>query len=258
MMNDFQPRLDAAVAAARKAGQYLLSQPAFSVSHKQSNDYVTDCDRGSEKLIRELLLTAFPEDGFLGEEDGEQEGRAGRWIVDPIDGTTNFICDLPLYTISIAYEYQGRIVVGCVYCPRLDEMYTAVRGGGAYLNGQPIHVSDETVLRDAIVAMAFAHRNDEKGARMMRVLPRMRRNFSDMRRLGSAALDLCFTACGRFEAYVELDLHIYDMAAGVLLVEEAGGKVTGWPGDTQSPLVTGNVIACCPQLYDGVYETLNA
>jgi len=256
-MMHYQDRLDAAVAAAQKAGEYLLSQPSFTVSHKQSNDYVTDCDRGSEQLIREMLLSAFPEDGFLGEENGEQAGKAGRWIVDPIDGTTNFICDLPLYTISIAYEEAGEIVVGCVYCPRLDEMYTAVKGGGAFLNGKPIHVSSETVLRDAIVAMAFAHRNDEKGARIIRLLPRMRRNFSDMRRLGSAALDLCFTACGRFEAYVELDLNLYDIAAGVLIVQEAGGKVTGWPGDSDSPLKTGNVIASCPQLWEGVYETLS-
>ena len=254
---NYQHRLDAAVAAAKKAGEYLLSQPSFSVSHKQSNDYVTDCDRGSEQLIREMLLGAFPEDGFLGEENGELAGKAGRWIVDPIDGTTNFICDLPLYTISIAYEEAGEIVVGCVYCPRLNEMYTAVKGGGAFLNGNPIHVSSETVLRDAIVAMAFAHRSDEKGARIIRLLPRMRKNFSDMRRLGSAALDLCFTACGRFEAYVELDLNLYDIAAGVLIVQEAGGKVTGWPGDNDSPLKTGNVIASCPQLWEGVYETLS-
>ena len=220
---------------------------------------MTDCDRGSEKIIRDMLLTAFPEDGFLGEEDGELTGKAGRWIVDPIDGTTNFICDLPLYTISIAYEQAGEIMLGCVYCPRLDEMYTAIKGEGAYRNGAPIHVSGETVLRDAIVAMAFAHRSDEKGARMLRVLPRMRERFSDMRRLGSAALDLCLVACGRFEAYVELDLHIYDIAAGVLLVKEAGGIVTGWPGDEeQNPLLSGNVIASCPALYQGVYDTLNA
>jgi len=256
-MNDYQQRLDAAVAAARKAGEYLLSQPAFSVSHKQSNDYVTDCDRGSEALIREMLLTAFPQDGFLGEENGESAGQGGRWIVDPIDGTTNFICDLPLYTISIAYEEAGELVVGCVYCPRLNEMFTAVKGGGAFMNGLPIHVSDETVLRDAIVAMAFAHRSDEKGARLLRVLPRMRRNFSDMRRLGSASLDLCFTACGRFEAYVELDLNLYDIAAGVLIVKEAGGTVTGGPGDAEeNPLRSGNIIASCPQLYQGVWDTL--
>ena len=257
-MNSYLNRLQAAEAAARKAGSYLMSQPVFSVDCKLSNDYVTDCDRESERLIREMLLSAFPGDGFLGEEDGEQAGQNGRWIVDPIDGTTNFICDLPLYTISIAYEEQGEIVVGCVYCPRLDEMFTATKGGGAFLNGRPIRVSDETVLRNAIVAMSFAHRNEEAGSRMLRLLPRMRGRFSDMRRLGSAALDLCLTACGRFEAYVELDLHIYDIAAGVLIVTEAGGRISGWPGDPDGPLHTGNIIACCPQLYDGVYETLNA
>ncbi len=252
----YENRLAAAVEAARKAGEYLLGQKTFLIEYKQSNDYVTECDQKSESIIRETLLGAFAEDGFLGEEQGEKQGKGGRWIVDPIDGTTNFICDLPLYTISIAYEEAGRIVVGCVYCPRLNELYTATLGGGAYLNGQPIHVSQKTVLRDAIVAMSFAHRNEEAGERMMRLLPRMRRRFSDMRRLGSAALDLSFVAAGRMEAFVELDLNLYDIAAGMLIVREAGGVVTGWPGDTEDVTVTGNIIASCETLYEEIRQTL--
>ncbi len=252
----YESRLAVAVEAAKKAGEYLLGQKSFLIDRKQSNDYVTECDRKSEAIIRETLLTAFPGDGFLGEECGEEQGAGGRWIVDPIDGTTNFICDLPLYTISIAYEEHGQLVVGCVYCPRLNELYTATLGGGAYCNGQPVHVSQKTVLRDAIVAMSFAHRNEEAGARMMALLPRMRERFSDMRRLGSAALDLSFVASGRMEAFVELDLNIYDIAAGMLIVREAGGVVSNWPGDTQDVTVTGNIIASCQTLYEEIRETL--
>jgi len=251
-----QIRLNKAVEAARKAGEYLLSRPAFSVTHKLSNDYVTEADQGSEKIIREVLLSAFPRDGFLGEEGGERAGETGRWIVDPIDGTTNFICDLPLYTISIAYEQEGALQLGVVYCPRLGEMFTALRGGGAYLNGQPIHVSQKSVLRDAIVAMSFAHRDEGHGARMMRVLPEMRKALSDMRRLGSAALDLCFVACGRMDAYMELDLNPYDFSAGMLIVEEAGGIVTGWPGDAQGVRETGNVFAANAVLHQPMFEAI--
>ena len=249
-------RLKAAEQAARKAGEYLLNRPAFSVTHKLSNDYVTEADRGSEAIIREMLLGAFPQDGFLGEEEAEIAGSGGRWIVDPIDGTTNFICDLPLYTVSIAYEEHGEIVAGCVYCPRLQEMYTAVRGEGAFLNGKPIHVAEKTNLRDAIVGMSFAHRDETAGERMLRVLPAMRAAFSDMRRLGSAALDLCFVACGRYDAFMELKLNIYDIAAGMLIVREAGGVVTGWPDDEQDCTQSGNTFACCKTLYSAMHETI--
>ena len=249
-------RLCKAVEAARLAGEYLLSRPAFTVTSKLSNDYVTEADRGSEHIIRECLLTAFPEDGFFGEEEGEQAGSAGRWIVDPIDGTTNFICDLPLYTISIAYERDGQLQLGVVYCPRLGEMFTAVRGGGAFLNGQPIHTTDKTDLRSAVTAMSFAHRDEAPGARMMRVLPHMRATLSDMRRLGSAALDLAFVACGRMDAYVELGLYPYDYSAGMVLVEEAGGMVTGWPDDEAGPRETGNIFAAGKSLHAPLYEMI--
>ena len=249
-------RLLKAQEAAKKAGEYLISRPSFSITHKLSNDYVTEADQTSEQIIRDVLLTAFPEDGFFGEEAGESTGNGGRWIVDPIDGTTNFICDLPLYTISIAYEKDGELQLGCVYCPRLNEMYTALRGGGAFLNGKPIHVSEKTVLRDAIVAMSFAHRDEEAGARMMKLLPHLRAMFSDMRRLGSAALDLCFVACGRFDGYMELKLYPYDFSAGMLIVEEAGGIVTGWPGDPAGVRESGNVFAAGSALYQTMFDAV--
>lgn len=249
MNGNLEPRLRMAEKAARKAGEYLLSRPAFSVTHKAANDYVTESDAKCEELIREMLLAEFPGDGFLGEEEGESSGKSGRWIVDPIDGTTNYICDIPLYTISIAYESEGELALGCVYCPRLDEMYTAIKGRGAFRNGEPIHVSEKTCLRDALVGMSFAHRVEVDGNRMLRAIPALRNSVSDMRRLGSAALDLCFTACGRYEAFLELGLHIYDIAAGIVIVREAGGTVAGWPGDKGPVEQTGNVFACCESIY---------
>ena len=249
-------RLDTAVRAAREAGAALLAHPSFTVTHKNANDYVTDADRASERRIRAILLSEWPQDGFLGEEEGESDGQGGRWIVDPIDGTTNFIYDLPLYTISIAYEEAGEIVLGCVYCPRLDEMYTAVRGQGAFRNGEPIRPRETPVLRDALVGMSFAHRDEEAGARMLRAIPMLRAQCSDMRRLGSAALDLCFVACGRYDAFVELALHLYDIAAGMLIVREAGGVAEGWPGDSDPAEKSGNIFACSPSVYAPLRELL--
>lgn len=256
MSNTWNERLAMAERAARKAGEYLLDRPSFSVSHKLSNDYVTEADRNSEHIIRSVLLEAYPQDGFFGEEEGETGSREGRWIVDPIDGTTNFICNLPLYTVSIAYEEHGEMVAGCVYCPPLDEMYTAVKGQGAFCNGVPIHVSEKTSLRDAIVGMSFAHRDVRAGARMMHLLPVFRESFSDMRRLGSAALDLCFVACGRYDAFLELRLYLYDIAAGMLIVREAGGIVSGWPHDGADAAETGNTFACCRSLYPALFSAV--
>lgn len=249
-------RLHAAEEAARKAGEYLLSRPEFSVSHKLVNDYVTEADRQSESIIRAELLSCFPSDAFFGEESGESAGTGGRWIVDPIDGTANFICDLPLYTVSIAYEENGEVVLGCVYCPRLGEMYTAVKGEGAFCNGAPIGVSKKDVLRDAIVGMSFAARYPDDSRRMTALLPALLGSVSDLRRLGSAALDLCFVACGRYDAFIELHLFPYDYAAGVLIVREAGGVVSAWPNDALPMEKSGNVFACCSTLYPELHSAV--
>lgn len=254
-------RLAAAQTAARMAGKYLLNHSTGSITHKMDNDYVTEADQTCEKLIRETLLGLYPNDGFFGEEEGEKKGKNGRWIVDPIDGTTNFICDLPLYTVSIAYEEAGEIVVGCVYCPRLDEMYTAVKGQGAFMNGKPIHVSEKTVLRDAIVGMSFGARYEDARMRMNALIPVLIKNVSDLRRLGSAALDLCLVACGRYDAFIEPHLFLYDIAAGLLIVREAGGVVTGWPGEMAGAEESGDTFACCKTLYEslsGVIENCKA
>lgn len=241
-MLSLEEKFQLAQDAAQKAGAYLLSHRTFTVQTKAHHDFVTECDRASERLIRETIMEKCPEDGFLGEEYGETSGKSGRWIVDPIDGTTNFIKNLPLYTVSIAYEQDGVMQLGVVYCPPLNELYAARRGQGATMNGSPIRVSAVSDPGDAVVSMGFAHRNLRDSARTHRLLPAMIRELSDLRRMGSAAYDLCCVASGRCDGYFELGICLYDFAAGRLMVEEAGGRVTGWPGEADCS-VTGNVLA---------------
>lgn len=243
-------RMNLAGEAALAAGKMLLEYRNLHVDRKAKHDYVTDADKASEALIREKLLSACPEDGFYGEESGESGG-AGRgvWVVDPIDGTTNFIRGIPPYVISIAYMKDGQPRAAAVYAPLTNELFTAYEGGGAYLNGERIHVSATTNPDDCIMGMSFAHRHPSSAQRMFQLIPRLIEEANDLRRLGSAAYDLCCVACGRYDAYIELSLYLYDIAAGVLIVKEAGGVTGGWyePGDC---LETGHTLAVTPGLSD--------
>ncbi len=200
----------------------------FRVEMKAQHDFVTEMDVKSEQLIRERLLSACPEDEFFGEEGGGSTEAKGRWIVDPIDGTGNYVKNIPLYTISIAYELDGVLEIGCVYAPALDEMYLAVRGEGATMNGQPIRVSDVDDPDLAMFSMSFGARMPETHQRTLDTIDNFLHSCNDMRRMGSAAFDLCSVACGRVEGFFEFGLHIYDIAAGVVILKEAGGTVTGW------------------------------
>ena len=254
-MNDWTDRLNAAMTAARYAGAMLRSRRDFHVENKSAKDFVTDADRASEQMIISELSTSYPEDGFYGEEGGVRKKSDGMWVIDPIDGTTNFIKNIPLYTISIAYMHKGEPVVGVVYAPALDEMFSAVKCGGAFLNGQAIHVSDECDPGRAVTAMSFAARVPDVSKRLMALLSAILPEINDFRRMGSAAFDLCCTACGRVDAYFEPSLNLYDIAAGVLIAREAGGRVSGW--QDEDCLITGNVIAAPPQLYDFFHDRLH-
>ena len=203
-----------AECAARAAGDMLEHHHAHRIMLKAENDFVTEMDVKSERLIREQLLSACPEDEFFGEEGGGAIRSHGRWIVDPIDGTVNFMRGERLYAISIAYEREGELVVGVVYCPGTNEMFTAVRGEGAACNGRPIHVSDVSNPRRAIVHIGFRHRNPEYLAETEPILFPLLRAISDLRRTGTAAYDLCCVASGRCEAYIEQGINIYDYGAG--------------------------------------------
>ena len=227
---------------AREAGEMLEHHHAHRIMLKSENDFVTEMDTRSEQLIRERLLSACPEDEFFGEEGGGATRSHGRWVVDPIDGTVNFMRGDRLYTISIAYELEGELVIGCVYCPGTDELFLAVRGEGATCNGKPIQVSDISNLRRAIVHIGFGHRNPEYLAETEQVLFPLIRAISDLRRSGSAAYDLCCVAAGRAEAFLEQGINLYDYGAGYVILREAGGSMQGWH-PWQEPLSTGCLLA---------------
>lgn len=227
---------------ARAAGAMLEHHGAFRVRRKAENDFVTEMDVKSENLIRETLLSACPEDEFFGEEGGGATEARGRWVVDPIDGTANFMRGQRLYTISIAYEQEGQLVIGCVYCPATDELFLAVKGQGATLNGSPIHVSGVSDIGDAIVHIGFGHRNSNYLAETEPVLFPLLRAISDLRRSGTAAYDLCCVAAGRAEAFIEQGLSLYDYAAGWVILSEAGGRMDGWHPDLD-PIRTGCLLA---------------
>lgn len=227
---DMKRKLQDMAAAAKLAGDTVRSKGGFRVERKAMNDYVTEMDVLSETMIREYLLGRYPEDAFYGEEGGQRGNQRGRFIVDPIDGTTNFIHGIVPYTVSIAYELDGVIELGCVYCPLTGEVFTAMRGCGAYCGEERLHISDEP-LNMAVVGTSFAHRNKDHNARMLRLFPKLCPQVNDLRRLGSAAYDLCMVAAGRYGAFLELGLNLYDFAAGALMVQEAGGVVTAWDDD---------------------------
>lgn len=247
-------RMELARRAALEAGKMLLQYEKIHVDKKAQNDYVTDADRASENLIKKILLEACPEDGFYGEEGGVSGAdKPGMWVVDPIDGTTNFIHRLHPYTISIAYMVNRQPVAAAVYAPITNEMFSAYLGGGAYLNGKPIHASDISDPQMIVLGMSFAHRNAEYAAHMFGLIPRLSQKINDMRRLGSAAYDLCCVACGRYDAFIELNLLLYDIAAGVLIAREAGARTSGWYED-KDPFKTGHILASAPGVFEWLKE----
>ena len=253
---DYRQKAALAEQAARAAGAMLERHGAFSVRRKAENDFVTEMDLKSEALIRDMLLGACPEDAFFGEEGGGATAAAGRWIVDPIDGTANFMRGQRLYTISIAYEHQGALAAGCVYCPGTDELFLAAKGCGATCNGQPIRVSGVDRLRDALIHIGFGHRDPKILAETEPILFPLLRAVSDLRRSGSAAYDLCCVAAGRAEAFIEQGLNLYDYAAGYVILTEAGGRMDGWH-PWQDPIATGGLLAGNGLLNDAISAILN-
>ena len=248
-------RAQLAERAARTAGEMLLSHPHTPARHKAEKDFVTEMDVKSEELIRSILLGACPEDGFYGEEEGGSLAAPGRWIVDPIDGTANFFKGEVLFTISIAYELNGELVIGCVYCPPTDELFLGIKGEGSTCNGQPIHVSDVSTPNEAFLHMSFCHRDHWANEYVLERLGAICRGFADLRRSGSAAYDLCCVAAGRCEGFFELCLFIYDIAAGLVIISEAGGMSTGWR-DGEDPRRTGNLITSNGKIHAHLREIL--
>jgi myo-inositol-1(or 4)-monophosphatase len=226
--------LATAVEAALAAGQIqrrYFRQP-LTIDKKGPIDLVTAADLEVEREFRKLIAARFPTHAVLGEEGGsgsaKNDGARFRWIVDPIDGTTNFAHGLALFCASIALEIDGQIAVGVVYDPMAEELFTAERGGGARLNGAPLRVSDCDRLLNALLCTGFPYSIQDERQRLVDIFSAFLGEGQGIRRLGSAALDLCYVAAGRLDAFWEVHLHPWDMAAGVLIVEEAGGRVTDY------------------------------
>lgn len=249
--------LDTAVEAARTAGELLhRGRPAdLGVAAVKSSpvDVVTEMDLASEKLIQELIATRRPDDGYLGEEGTERSGTSGvRWVVDPLDGTVNYLYGLPSWGVSVAAELHGEAVVGVVAVPARGELFQAVRGGGARLNGDPVAVRPAAPWGQALVATGF---NYVQAARvhqaevLLALMPEVR----DIRRAGAAAVDLCDLAAGRVDAFYERGLKPWDMAAGVLIAREAGALAGGRPGQDADGGLT---VAGVPGVFEPLQERL--
>jgi myo-inositol-1(or 4)-monophosphatase len=221
--------INTAINAARCAGDLLLKQfnRPHQVSFKGPIDLVTEMDRQSEDLVVEMLHRAYPEHGILGEEGSRSLTQHDcRWVIDPLDGTTNYTYSYPLFGVSIALELHGEITLGVVYNPILDELFTAEKGQGAWLNGKPIRVSETSELSKSLLASGFPYDIMTSKRNNCHEWERLIKSTISVRCDGSAALDLCHTACGRLDGYWELDLEPWDMAAGALIIQEAGGLVT--------------------------------
>ncbi len=224
-------------AMAREAGALLLTyfQQGLKIEYKGDADLVTAADRAAEKLIRERITDQFPSHDVLGEEQGlDDQGGDYRWYVDPLDGTTNFAHGYPVFCVSMALEHRpegaaGTRVAGVVYDPTRDELFAAEKGRGAHLNGKPMHVSKAAQLKECLLATGFPSQKRHKNPNI-HFYHQITLRTHGVRRAGSAALDLCNVASGRFDGFWEFNLNPWDTAAGVLIVEEAGGKVTRFDG----------------------------
>ncbi len=227
-----------AISWARQAGavqlKYFRSENLQVETKLNESDIVTKADKLSEQLLIDNIHRVYPTHSILSEESGEEshgEESEYRWIIDPLDGTTNFNAGLPLFSVSIAIEYRGETIIGVVYAPYLDEVFHAVKGQGAFLNGRPISASCNDSLEKAVISTGFPvdkkTTNDNNLTPFSKVMPEVR----GIRRLGSAAVDLCYVAAGFLDGYWEINLHKWDIAAGQLIVSEAGGMVTRFRPD---------------------------
>ena len=253
--------VETAVAAAKAGGEVALASwrnlPAGDVSEKRKNDFVTSADRESEERIVSRIRESFPRDSFLGEEGGQRgaEGGGRTWIIDPLDGTANFIAGFPFWSVSVAAREGSEIVAGAVWDPLRREMYTAERGCGAFRNGARIRVTGREALDGAFLATGFPFRSREKIDLYLSVFRELFLHARAVRRAGSAALDLSMVAAGIYDGFFEFRLAVWDIAAGALLIEEAGGKLTDFSGGKRF-WERGNVVAGPPGVADGILRAL--
>jgi myo-inositol-1(or 4)-monophosphatase len=255
--NDF---LAVAIESAKLAGRIILDNlgriSKEDISIKQTSDFVTSADKESERAIISTVKKNFPGHHFLAEESVKEIETDGyRWIIDPLDGTTNFIHRYPVFSVSIALQYKREIILGVIYEPLKDDLFAAQKGRGAFLNGDVIRVSRTTALQDSLITTGFPFRRKEFIDSYLGLFRNIFLRVSDLRRAGSAALDLAYLACGRCEGFFEIGLGPWDMSAGDLLIREAGGIVTDFGGG-RDYLSTGNIVAGGPGVHSELLEEI--
>jgi len=254
------PMLNIAVKAARQAGDIInfaardLGQ--LTIHNKSKNDFVSEVDQAAEQAIIETLKDAYPDHGFLGEEGGDVNKDADDiWIIDPLDGTTNFLHSFPAYCVSIALQQKGKLTQAVIYDPVRNDLFTATKGRGAFLNDKRIRVAQRIKLQDALISTGFPFRDFSYLDTYMPMLTDMMKNTVGIRRPGSAALDLAYVAAGFSDGFFELNLSAWDIAAGALLVQEAGGIVTDFDGE-EHWLTSGNIVAANPRVFAQMLQVI--
>ena len=233
----------------RETGFWMKTQRvnAEEIEIKTTNNLVSFVDKESERRLVEGLKTLFPEAGFIAEEGTGERAEEWNWVIDPLDGTTNFLHDVPIWCISVALCHKNKAVIGIIYDPNKDEMFVASRGNGSFLNGKRIQTSNRNILMDSLLVTGFPYDDFGREEQYIELFRSLMKKTRGIRRLGSAALDLAWVACGRFEAFYEYGLNPWDVAAGVILVEEAGGDVSGfYDGDL---IVEEDIIASNGQIH---------
>ena len=257
------PSLRIAVEAAHQAGKLIVQKfqrvDLLTISQKAHSDFVTEVDQAAEQLIIQRLKKSFPTHAFLAEESGETRGKDDEyvWIIDPLDGTTNFIHGFPHFAVSIALQHKGKLEQAVIYDPIRHEFFTASRGHGALLNDRKMRVSNRVKLEDTLLGLGFPFRNPEKLAEHLAIFTRLFPITGNMRRAGSAALDMAYVASGRLDGYWEGGVMPWDIAAGVLLVQEAGGMVSDYNGSDHY-LKTNSIITGNPKIFKALLEHIQA
>ena len=253
------PTLNIAIRAARSAGNVIIRNldrlDGLAIHTKDRNDFVTEVDQKAEQEIIYTLRKAFPDHGILAEESGLREGNDYQWIIDPLDGTTNFLHGFPQFAVSIALRHKGRLEHGVVYDPLRQELFTATRGAGAMLNDRRLRVTKRNSLDGALLGTGFPFKSQQHLETYLDMFRALFPNTAGIRRPGSAALDLAYVAAGRLDGFWEIGLNIWDMAAGVLLIQEAGGISSDFLGG-HNHLESGNLVAGNPKVFTEILKTI--
>jgi myo-inositol-1(or 4)-monophosphatase len=262
MSQALHPMLNIAVKAARAAGAIInrasLDLDLLKINTKAPNDFVTEVDQAAEQAIIETLLTAYPGHGILAEESGRAHGAQHSdyvWIIDPLDGTTNFIHGFPVYAVSIALAFKGQVQQAVVYDPTRNDLFYASKGRGAFLNDKRLRVSKRTRLQDSLVGTGFPFRKGDNFKRYVMMFEAVMQNCAGLRRPGAAALDLCYVAAGYYDGFFETGLNPWDIAAGSLMITEAGGLIGNFTGEADY-LYQREVVAGNPKIYGQLVQIL--